>query len=301
MTETILESASSTVSIGPDHPFVVIGERINPTNRKQLSAEMTKGDFHRVESEAIAQVAAGAQVLDVNAGIPMADEPALLAELVRRVQSVVDVPLSIDSSVVEALEAGLDAYQGKPLVNSVTAEEDRLERVLPLVKKYGAAVVGICNDDTGISEDPAKRLEAGSRILERALDHGIPIEDVILDPLAMPIGAVETAGWALFRIVRTCSEELQANTICGVSNISFGLPNRNALNGTFLAMAIASGMPCAIANPLDHEIRQSVLAADVLMGHDGNCQRWLEKHRPAEGEKRGRGSRRRRRRAPVNR
>lgn len=299
MTETVLHSSNMTVHIGPDRPFVMIGERINPTNRKQLSVEMIRGDFHRVESEAVAQVEAGAQMLDINAGIPLADEPELLAQAVRRVQGVVDVPLSIDSSVVEALEAGLEVYEGKALVNSVTAEEERLDTILSIVKRYGAAVVGICNDETGISQDPRIRLATASKILERAQDHGIHPEDVIIDPLAMPIGAVQSAGSSLFEIVRSCSQDLRVNTICGVSNISFGLPNRPTINGTFLAMAIEAGMSCAIANPLDHEIKQAVLAANVLMGHDRNCRQWLAEHRGSGPLEAGQSSRRRRRRASV--
>ena len=297
MSQTVLQARDRTVVIGPEQPFVMIGERINPTNRKRLSAEMTEGDFSRVESEAVAQVEAGARMLDINAGIPLADEPALLAEAVRKVQAVVDVPLSIDSSVVDALAAGLEVYEGRPLVNSVTAEEERLESVLPLVKKYDAAVVGICNDEDGISEDPEVRIAAARKIIERAQDHGIDPKDVIIDPLAMPIGAMESAGTSLFEIVRRCTDELDVNTICGASNISFGLPNRAALNATFLAMAITIGMPCAITNPLDHEIRQSVLAADVLMGRDPNCERWLLEHRKNSGRGAGRSRRRRRRRA----
>lgn len=301
MGDTVLQSKSQTVFIGPDWPFVMIGERINPTNRQRLSSEMARRDFHRVESEAVAQVEAGARMLDVNAGIPLADEAALLAGAVRRVQSVVDVPLAIDSSVVEALEAGLEAYEGKALVNSVTAEEERLEGVLPLVKKHGAAVVGICNDEAGIAQDPQDRLAAARKILERALDHGIARQDVIIDPLAMPIGAVESAGTSVFEIVRRCRNELGVNTICGASNISFGLPNRPALNASFLAMAIAVGMPCAITNPLDHEIRQAALAGDVLMGRDANCRQWLAEHRRNSSPEASRETRRRPRRAASHR
>ncbi len=277
--ETILSSSTKTVRIGPDLPFVIIGERINPTGRKRLAAEMAAGDFSRVEADALAQVAAGAHMLDVNAGIPLADEPAILAETIRRVQAITDVPLSIDSSVVEALEAGLAAYQGKPLVNSVTGEEERLEKVLPLVKKYHAAVIGISNDETGISQDPDVRFEIARKIVQRAEDHGIPREDVLIDPLVMPAGAVRYAGASVFRLVRRCREELGVNTICGASNISFGLPGRPTLNATFVAMAIAAGMPCAITNPLEPEIKMAILAADVLMGHDENCMNWLVANR----------------------
>src|SRR5512144_2393580 len=226
MTDTVISSATKEVVIGFERPFVLIGERINPTGRKLLAAEMAAGDYSRVRSDAIAQVEAGAHMLDVNAGIPLADEPAILARTIRLVQSIVDVPLSIDSSIVEALEAGLAAYVGKPLVNSVTGEEERLERVLPLIKRYGAAVVAISNDDTGISEDPDVRFEVARRIVERAADHGIPREDIIVDPLVMPVGAMATAGRQVFALVRRLREELKVNTVCGASNVSFGLPHR---------------------------------------------------------------------------
>lgn len=303
--ETILTSPSRTVRIGPAHPFVIIGERINPTGRKLLAAEMAEGNFERVKSDALAQVAAGAHMLDVNAGIPLADEPVILAEAIRIVQSVVDVPLSIDSSVVAALEQGLAAYQGKPLVNSVTGEDERLEMVLPLIKKYNAAVIGISNDETGISEDPAMRFKIAKKIVERAEAHGIPREDVLIDPLAMPVGAVRYAGATLFQIVRRVRDELGVNTCCGASNISFGLPERPALNATFIAMAIAAGMNCAITNPLEESIRKAILAADVMMGHDENCYAWLNAHRAEAGASAGsdgtddRAARRERRRARM--
>jgi len=274
--ETIITSPTQTVKIGPGHPFVIIGERINPTGRKLLAAEMAAGNYDRVRKDAIAQVQAGAHMLDVNAGIPLADEPAILAEAIRIVQSVTEVPLCIDSSIVKALEAGLAAYQGKPLLNSVTGEEERLEVVLPLVAQYKCAVIGISNDETGISEDPHVRFAVAKKIVERAESYGIPREDVLIDPLAMPIGAVRYAGQALFTIVRRCREELGVNTCCGASNISFGLPGRPALNGIFLSMAIAAGMTCAITNPIEHEIKQAIMAADVMMGHDENCGEWLK-------------------------
>ena len=294
--ETIITSPTQVVRIGPDHPFVIIGERINPTGRKMLAAEMAAWDFERVRSDALAQVQSGAQMLDVNAGIPLADEPAILAEAIRIVQALVEVPLSIDSSIMAALEAGLKAYQGKALVNSVTGEEERLEAVLPLVKEYGAAVIGISNDETGISEDPDERFRIAKKIVERAEAYGIPRQDVLIDPLAMPVGAIPHAGRTLFQIVRRVQEELGVNTVCGASNISFGLPERPTLNSTFLAMAIASGMNCAITNPLEENIRKTVLAANVLMGVDDNCQAWLSAQRQ-EGTRGvdGEGGRRRRR------
>jgi 5-methyltetrahydrofolate--homocysteine methyltransferase len=279
MTETVISSARREVIIGFDHPFVIIGERINPTGRKILAAEMAAGDFSRVEADARAQVAAGAQMLDVNAGIPLADEPAILARAVQLVQSITDVPLSIDSSIVAALEAGLAVYKGKALVNSVTGEEERLESVLPLVKKYGAAVVAISNDETGISEDPNVRFAIAKKIVERAADHGIPACDVIVDPLVMPIGAINSAGQQVMQLLHRLRTELKVNSTCGASNVSFGLPNRNGINSAFLTMAIGAGLTSAITNPLHAEIMQACLGADVMMGNDPNCANWIRKYR----------------------
>ncbi len=286
MTETILSSATREVVLGFDRPFVIIGERINPTGRKLLAEEMKAGDFSRVERDVIAQVEAGAHMLDVNAGIPLADEPAILAHTIRLVQSLTDLPLSIDSSIVEALEAGLAAYVGKALVNSVTGEEERLERVLPLIRKYGAAVVAISNDDTGISEDPDVRYAVAKKIVERAADYGIPRSDIVVDPLVMPIGAMRTAGRQVFALVGRLRDELKVNSTCGASNVSFGLPNREGINAAFLPMAIASGMTSAITNPMQPDLKRAVMAADVLMGNDADCGRWITANRPpmAEGE-----------------
>jgi len=296
VTRTVISSASRHVLIGDDLPFVIIGERINPTGRKLLAEEMKAGDFSRVERDTLAQIEAGAQMLDVNAGIPLADEPAILAKTVQLVQSLTDLPLSIDSSIVEALEAGLAVYQGKALVNSVTGEDDRLERVLPLVKKYGAAVVAISNDETGISEDPDVRFSVAKRIVERAADHGIPREDVIVDPLLMPIGAMPTAGRQVFRILGRLRDELGVNSTCGASNVSFGLPNREGINGAFLTMAIASGLTSAITNPIAEGVRHAVMAADVLMGNDRDAARWIRQFRvaPPDGAAGGRRPNRRR-------
>jgi 5-methyltetrahydrofolate--homocysteine methyltransferase len=302
MTHTVVSSATREVVLGFDRPFVVIGERINPTGRKLLAEEMRAGDFSRVERDAIAQVQAGAQMLDVNAGIPLADEPAILARTVQLVQSLVDVPLSIDSSIVEALEAGLAVYLGKPLVNSVTGEEERMERVLPLVRKYGAAVVAISNDDTGISEDPDVRFAVAKRIVERAADHGIPREDIVVDPLVMPIGAMRTAGQQVFRLVRRLREELGVNSTCGASNVSFGLPNRDGINAAFLPMAIASGLTSAITNPMSAQVRAAIMAADVLMGNDQDAARWIRESRQASpGAGAGAGGRPDRGAAPAER
>lgn len=298
MTETVVSSASKEVVLGFERPFVIIGERINPTGRKVLATEMAAGDYSRVEADALAQVAAGAHMLDVNAGIPLADEPRILAEVVQLVQSLTDVPLSIDSSIVAALESGLSVYQGKALVNSVTGEEERLEEVLPLVKKHGAAVVAISNDETGISEDPDVRFAVAKKIVERAADHGIPANDIVVDPLVMPIGAINAAGKQVMQIIQRLRTDLKVNTTCGASNISFGLPNRNGLNAGFLTMAIGAGMTSAITSPLHAEVIQAVMAADVMAGNDPECRRWIRKFRepPAAGEgARGRRESRRRR------
>lgn len=299
MTDTVISSATREVRIGFDRPFVIIGERINPTGRKILAAEMASGDYSRVEADALAQVEAGAHMLDVNAGIPLADEPAILAEAIQLVQSVTDVPLSIDSSIVEALESGLSVYQGKALVNSVTGEDEVLERVLPLVAKHGAAVVAISNDETGISEDPDVRFDVAKKIVERAADYGISYEDVVVDPLVMPIGAINTAGKQVMHIIRRLREELKVNTTCGASNVSFGLPNRNGINSAFLTMAMGAGMTSAITSPLHTEVIQAVMGADVMLGHDPDCAQWIRKFRePTAGDEgRGRGGRKRRRRS----
>ncbi|MBR9796579.1 MAG: methyltetrahydrofolate cobalamin methyltransferase [Gammaproteobacteria bacterium] len=292
MTTTTISSATREVHIGFDQPFVIIGERINPTGRKILAEEMKNGDYSRVESDALAQVAAGAHMLDVNAGIPLADEPRILAEAVQLVQSITDVPLSIDSSIVEALEAGLAVYQGKALVNSVTGEDEVLERVLPLVAKYKAAVVAISNDETGISEDPNVRFAVAKKIVERAADYGIPYSDIVVDPLVMPIGAINTAGVQVMALVRRLREELKVNTTCGASNVSFGLPNRNGINAAFLTMAMGAGMTSAITSPLHPEVMQAVRGGDVMMGHDPDCRNWIRAYREPAAEGEGRGGRR---------
>ncbi len=294
--ETVITSPSREVRIGPGLPFVIIGERINPTGRSRLGVEMAAGDFTRVREDALAQASAGAHILDVNAGIPLADEPGILAEAIRIVQRVVEVPLSIDSSVVAALESGLKAYQGKPLVNSVTGEDERLEAVLPMIKEYGAAVIGVANDETGISEDPAVRFAVAKKIVERAESYGIPRQDVLIDPLAMPVGAVANAGMSLFEVVRRVRKELGVNTICGASNISFGLPDRLRLNAAFLTMAMAAGLTAAITNPLEEEIRLAIMAGNVMRAQDENCQAWLQAHRGASEAGSERAARRARRR-----
>jgi 5-methyltetrahydrofolate--homocysteine methyltransferase len=290
MTRTVLASATKEVVIGFDQPFCVIGERINPTGRKKLAAEMVAGNFETVKADALAQVAAGASVLDVNAGVtavnPNETEPPLLVEALKIVQSLVRAPICIDSSVPGALKAGLEVVIGRPLVNSVTGEEDRLETILPLVKKYDVPVIAISNDESGISEDPDVRFAVAKKIVERAADHGIKAQDVVVDPLVMPIGAMGSAGRQVFTLVRRLREELKVNTCCGASNISFGLPHRHGINAAFLPMAIASGMTSAIMNPLRPQEIEAVRAANVLMGTDRDCATWIRSYRdhaPAQG------------------
>jgi len=302
MTETVVSSATRELVIGFERPFVIIGERINPTGRKIMAEEMKNGDYSRVESDALAQVAAGAHMLDVNAGIPLADEPRILAEAIQLVQGLTDVPLSIDSSIIDALEAGLSVYQGKALVNSVTGEDESLDRVLPLVKKHGAAVVAISNDETGISEDIDVRYNVAKKIVERAADYGIPREDVVVDPLVMPIGAINTAGREVLKLIHRLRTELKVNTTCGASNISFGLPNRNGFNGAFISMAIQAGMTSAITNPLHAEVVAASMGADVMLGKDPDCARWIRRFRepaPEGAAVRGTGRRGARRRRPA--
>ncbi|MGW8265297.1 MAG: dihydropteroate synthase [Longimicrobiales bacterium] len=277
--ETILSSPTKEVVLAPGTPVKIIGERINPTGRKALAAEMAEGNLQRVADDALAQVAAGAAILDVNAGVPMVDEPALLAEVLKRVQSLTDVPLCIDSSVVEALARGLEVYQGKALVNSVNGEEHRLETVLPLVKKHGAAVIGLAMDESGIPETPELRLQVARKIMERAQDHGIGPADVVIDPLALPVGASPMAGKVVLETLRLVKTELGVNTVCGASNISFGLPNRPALNAAFLSMTVAAGITAVIANPTEESSRNGILAGDVLMANDEHCMNWIKANR----------------------
>jgi len=282
MTRTVIESKTKAAIIGFDEPFCVIGERINPTGRKKLAAELEAGDFSTVEKDALEQVACGANVLDINAGVvynsnpdPNQTEPPLMSRMIELVQAVSDVPLCIDSSVPGALKAGLEAAEGRPLLNSVTGEEERLESVLPLVGKYNVPVVAISNDDTGISEDPDIRFAVAKKIVERAADHGIPAHDVVVDPLVMPVGAMATAGRQVFSLVRRLREELGVNTTCGASNISFGLPNRHGVNAAFLPMAIQAGMTSAIMNPVREAEMEAIKAADFLMNRDPNGGNWI--------------------------
>jgi len=277
--ETILESPSRKVTIGPQSPFVIIGERINPTGRKALARELQEGNMERVVADALAQVEAGAAMLDVNAGVPGADEPALLVQLVGMVQETTDVPISIDSSVVAALAAALPVCQGKPLVNSVTGEDERLESVLPLIARHGAAVIGLAHDEAGPSMDPQVRLRVAEKIVQRAADHGIPPQDVIIDPMAMTVGADPNGANAALETIRLVRQELGNNLTLGASNISFGLPDRKVINATFLALAMGAGLTSAIANPLAEGARSAVMAADLLLARDPYGMAWIQEHR----------------------
>ncbi len=307
MTRTIVEAQKKSVVIGFDQPFCVIGERINPTGRKILAAELETGNFATVESDARQQASCGASMLDINAGVvynsnpdPNQTEPPLMRQLVNLVQNIVDVPLCIDSSVPMALEAGLEESHGRPLLNSVTGEEERLESILPLVRKYNVPVVAISNDDSGISEDPNIRFSVAKKIVERAADYGIPAHDIVVDPLVMPIGAMATAGQQVFALVRRLREELCVNTTCGASNISFGLPNRHGINATFLPMAICAGMTSAIMNPTRPREMEAIHAANLLTNNDPNGSIWIRNYKPPTeqgSDARGVGRSRRRRRA----
>ena len=279
---TVLSGPGGEVRIGDEHPFAIIGERINPTGRKRLTAQITTGDMAAVQEDALAQVRAGARVLDLNAGVPGFDEAEMLSQVVRAVHEVVDVPLCIDSSTPEALEAAVPLAQGKVLINSVTAETHSLERLLPLVKRFGAAVIGMANDEEGISMDPAVRLAAARKIVEAAADHGIAREDVIIDPLTMPIGAAPDAATSMFATMRLIRAELGVNLSCGASNISFGMPDRQGIDAAFLTMSILSGMNCAITNPLHGAVRKATLAADLLLGRDASGAAWIADHRAAQ-------------------
>jgi 5-methyltetrahydrofolate--homocysteine methyltransferase len=280
--ETIVRSRSRAVVISTQRPFVMIGERINPTGRKVLGAEMTAGRMDRVKADAIAQVEAGAQMLDVNAGVPGVDEAALLVAAIKAVSEVTDVPICIDSSVIEALEAALAVYEGKALVNSVTAEDERMDRILPVVKKYGAAVIGMANDETGITMVPQERVEIARRIIERARYYGIPAEDVIIDPIAMTVAADPQAGVITLETMHLIRAQLGNNMTCGASNVSFGLPERPIVNAAFFSVAMHAGLTCAITNPLIPEVRKAVLASDLLLGHDEYATAWIAAFRAAQ-------------------
>ena len=270
---------SKTVSIQRGAPTIVIGERINPTGRKAVLAALQEGDFDIVRQDALHQAAAGAAILDVNAGVPGADEPVLLQQVMRTVMETVETPLCIDTADPEALAAALSIYEGKALVNSVNGEERSLEAVLPVVKEYGAAVIGLCMDDNGIPETDEDRLKVAAKIIERAGVLGIGPEDVVIDPLALTMGADSNAGRVALETIERVVQEFGVNITMGASNISFGMPDRKYINSTFIAMAIHAGMTCPITNPLVTEIMTAVLAADLSMGYDDYGMNWIKAYR----------------------
>jgi 5-methyltetrahydrofolate--homocysteine methyltransferase len=276
--DTVLRSRSREVTIGAGRPFCVIGERINPTGRKAFQAQLQVGDLSQIEIDVAEQVAGGADVLDVNVGDPLADEIGLMAAAIPLVQGITDLPLVIDSSIIEALDAGLRAYEGKALVNSVTGEDERLEAILPIVARHGAAVIGLANDDE-IPMEPARRLEVARKVVSAAGDHGIPPEDVVIDPLAMPVGAEPRAVTLFLETVRLIRDELGVNMTCGASNTSFGLPGRHVLGAGFLAIAASHGLTSAIMDARSQVCVESVRAADFLLGHDEWGGRWIAAHR----------------------
>jgi 5-methyltetrahydrofolate--homocysteine methyltransferase len=280
---TIVGSANQTVTIGADQPFCIIGERINPTGRKVFQEQLRAGDLSAVEKDVADQIAGGAMMLDVNMGAPLVDEAALLAQAVRLIQEITDMPLCIDSSVVDALEAGLAAYQGKALVNSVTAEDERMELILPLVKKYGAAVIALPNDDKEIPEDPQRRFELTQYLVDTATTkYGIPIEDIVIDPLAMPIGADSQMVVRTLETIELIAEKIGVNMTLGASNVSFGMPDRHTLNSVFLPMAMGAGLTSAIMDARTPQIVTAVKAADLMLGNDEWGMNWIAAHRARE-------------------
>jgi 5-methyltetrahydrofolate--homocysteine methyltransferase len=278
LAQTVLRSRTRSVTIGHGLPFCIIGERINPTGRKRFAEELRAGELLTVTADAVAQVEAGADMLDVNAGIPLVDEPELLKMMLQTVQAAVDVPICIDSSVIEALEAGLSVYEGRALVNSVTAEDERLSEILPLVARHDAAVIGLANDETGIPETAEKRLECARKIVSAAADYGIARDDVLIDPLAMTVGADPEAVKTTLRTISLIRDELGVNMSLGASNVSFGLPDRHALNAGFLPMAMAAGLTSAIMSTA-RPVVDAVRASDLLLGHDEWGANWIAAHR----------------------
>ncbi len=278
--ETVVSSATKELRIGGDNPFCVIGERINPTGRKIFQEQLRAGDLSRIEIDVAQQVAGGAMMLDVNMGAPLADEAELMVAAVQLIQSRTDLPLCLDSSIVEVLEAGLAAYQGKALVNSVTAEDERMEAILPLVKRHGAAVIALPNDEEEIPEDPRRRLELARKIVEVATGrYGIPLEDLVFDPLAMPVGADTSLVLSTLETISLLRDELGVNTTLGASNVSFGMPDRHAIGAAFLPMAVAHGLTSAIMDARTPQLVRSVKAADLLTNRDPWGAAWIAAHR----------------------
>jgi len=281
---TLVASKTKKVEINRANPTVIIGERINPTGRKLMLKALQEGNFDMVRKDAKSQVEAGAKILDVNAGVPGADEPALLKQVMATVMEVTDVPLCIDTADPEALEAALKSYEGKALINSVNGEERSLEAVLPLVKEYGAAVIGLCMDDDGIPTTADARLKVAAKIIERAGKLGIPAEDIAVDPLALTMGSDHTAGLVAMQTIEKVIAEFGVNITMGASNISFGLPDRKHINATFIAMAIHAGLTCPITNPLEPEVSIAIKAADLSMGRDEYGMAWIKAFRDRQKE-----------------
>ena len=277
---TILSSASREAVIGPGEPFCIIGERINPTGRKAFQQELRNGDLSRVETDVAEQVAGGAMVLDVNMGAPLVDEAELMVRAVTLIQKITDLPLCIDSSIIEVLDAGLTAYQGKALVNSVTAEDERLAAILPLVARHGAAIIALPNDEEEIPEEPARRVELARKIIDVATgQYGIPIEDIVIDPLAMPVGADTTLGLRTLETIALLREEFGVNMTLGASNVSFGMPDRHTIGAAFLPMAISAGLTSAIMDARSPQIVRAVKGADLLLDRDPWGAAWIAAHR----------------------
>lgn len=279
---TVISSKSNSVEISREAPTIIIGERINPTGRKTVLAALKEGDFEIVRQDAVNQVAAGAAILDVNAGVPGVDEPELLKQLMDTVMEVTDVPLCIDTADPEALSAALAVYEGKALINSVNGEEHSLETVLPLAQEHGAAVIGLCMDDDGIPETPEARLGVAEKIIGRADKLGMKLEDIVIDPLALTMSTDSNAGQIALKTIELVVERFGVNITMGASNISFGLPDRKYINSAFLAMAIYAGLTCPITNPLVTEIGTAVMAADLAMGRDDYGMRWIQAYRDRE-------------------
>ena len=277
---TVLRSATRSVTIGADQPFCIIGERINPTGRPKFQEQLRAGDLALVEADVHAQVAGGATMLDVNMGVPLTDEAELLAAAVKLVQSLTDLPLCIDSSVVEALDAGLAAYEGKALVNSVTGEKERLDQILPLVKRYGAAVIALPNEEEEIPEDPHERLRITRKIIDIACGtYEIPLEDIVIDPLAMPVGADSTYAKKTMEAIALIRDEFGVNMTLGAGNVSFGMPGRHALGSSFLPMAMMSGLTSAIMDARTPQMVEAVRAGDLMLGNDEWGAAWIAAHR----------------------
>jgi 5-methyltetrahydrofolate--homocysteine methyltransferase len=282
---TVVQSASKTVTIGHDQPFVIIGERINPTGRKKFQELLRAGDLSTIAVDVESQIKGGADMLDVNMGVPLTDEPALLAAAIKMIQGITDIPICIDSSVIEALQAGLEAYEGKALVNSMTGEDDRMELILPLIKKHNAAIIALPNDEIGIPATAAERIVITEKIIRAVEKHGISLDNLVIDPLAMTVGADPEAVKITLETIHLIREKFGLNMTLGASNISFGLPNRHALNAAFLPAAMSHGLTCAVMDARTPAINEAVRAADLLLGMDQWGANWITRFRAQEAAK----------------